>query len=718
MRLIFLIISISLFFVVGCTQVERIRPSLTSQDRAVIADSLLFAGDTSAAVDMYFSAALLLEPASVSRFNLAQKAAEVTQKVSPGIARILLERPTDIVPFQALQVGGVAVAPDLMSGLLADRYILPDYLSLLVAESLITTDPSYAIQFLELIDVDFTGSTYEDFLLTSYRACLGAGNLLKQEETWSITLDVGSSELKSKIYHYRGMARGVYGFRDFLESFELWPAGDIHAAAYALLRDTLLADSSLAGKVADSFYSGGLWNEVYDLALNSENPSAHIVYLGARTRDRLGIFNQAVEMLEDYLAVWPNGADAPNACIYLGRDLAALGRVEEAMLCLNQYESNWPDHYRISNLPWYRGSILAENGLWEESIPYFTETVTRYPSNSTVDDAQFYICLALINVGRTEEAIEALGNFNARWTQSVYRPSSRYWYGVLKLESGDASGRGVLERLIIDKPESLPAVFAREYLNLPPWKPYFIQEPLDSWMIRNGRSPAQPPQFALDGVTLLKAGCRKWALDLFRLAEEEVGGPYKLAPFYLENDVWERGPSAAWQIWSLDNRNRPQELWQLRYPAAWNSDVVPTAARFNMDPKLLWAIMKQESAYQPSCYSTAGARGLIQMIPSTSEYVAIDNGWSESYTPDILYDPATSIMYGTACISSYGEDCNWDIPGTLAGYNGGPHNALRWGWASSSKEEFFSRITFNETKKYVEIVSHNYVIYKEIWSEY
>jgi soluble lytic murein transglycosylase len=137
-----------------------------------------------------------------------------------------------------------------------------------------------------------------------------------------------------------------------------------------------------------------------------------------------------------------------------------------------------------------------------------------------------------------------------------------------------------------------------------------------------------------------------------------------------------------------------------------------------MDPLLLWAIMKQESAFQPSCYSTAGARGLIQMIPSTSEYVAEANGWSDTYSPDILYDPATSIMYGTACISGYREDCGGDITETLASYNGGPHNAVRWGMGEVSSREFFSRISFNETKKYVEIVSNNYVIYKLIWPEY
>ena len=708
--------------ILSCRPVSDLPQHVTDGERSsqlvLIADSLLQTQDREAAAELYASAALLLPEGSLERSQLVEKAADACSFVCPAIGLLLLETTTPAAPFRALRIGGHTVAPALMTGVQDGSYRMPDYLALMAAESLLSTNPALAMEFLQQISSDLPGSAGLDDLLATYRAALGTGDLDLQEGCWDTAFDMDNDKLKSKFYHYRGKARGVYGFRDFVESFNLWPAGDIHAAAYSILRDALLADSSMAAQVADPFYSGGLWNEVYDLAVNSVNPPAHIVYLGGRTRDRLGLNDQAVDLLSLYLNSWPNGQDAPNACIYLARDLAALGRVDEAMEQLDYYADTWPTHSRISNLPWYRGSLLAENGYWDRSIPYFAETVRRYPSNTTVDDAQFYGCLALMKTGRTTEAIEALGNFNSRWTQSVYRSSSRYWYGVLKLESGDESGRGVLERLINDKPESLPAAFAREYLNLPEWRPSFTQEPLGAWMTRNARPPAEPTQNAIDGVMLLEAGCRKWALDLFRLAEEEVGNAYRLAPFYLDNNVWERGPSAAWQIWSLEGNARPLELWRLRYPAAWSTTVVETADRFNMDPKLLWSIMKQESAFQPSCFSTAGARGLIQMIPSTSEYVALENGWQDLYSPDILYDPATSILYGTACISSYGENCDWDIPGTLAGYNGGPHNAIRWGWGSSSKEEFFSRITYNETKKYVEIVSHNYDIYREIWPEY
>jgi soluble lytic murein transglycosylase-like protein/tetratricopeptide (TPR) repeat protein len=706
----------------ACGTVSDSPPPEDNSARASVAaesaDSLLLLGENQAASELYLSAALFLAPGSPERAALADKAALAAENRSPVVARLLLECGGGTVPFRALRIGGSDIAPDIMSGLQAGRFLLPDYVALIAAESLLSSDPGYALEFLNLIRSDLPGSAGKDRLLTTYRAALGSGDGNLQEQCWNSALLAGDDQLMSRFYHHRALARGRDGIPDFMESFRLWPAGDMHAAAYELLRDTLLADSSLAAMAADPFYEGGLWNEVFDMAVNSRQPAAHIVYLGGRTRDRLGRNEEAVDLLSGYLNRWPSGEDAASACIYLGRDLGALGRVEEGIEQLDRYGNTWPSDYRISNLPWYKGILLAENGLWEQAIPYFAQTVSRYPSNTTADDAQFFGCLALMKTGRTGEAIEAFGNFNSRWTESVYRPSSRYWYGVLKIETGDDSGREVLERLIAELPESMPAVFAREYLGLVPWRPRFVDEPLGAWMARNGKPEAEPSENARNGVLLLEAGCRKWALDLFLIAEAEAGDIYKLAPFYLANDVWERGSSAAWRIWSLEGENRPLDLWRLRYPAAWNDEVRETALAFNTDPRLMWSIMKQESAFQPYCFSSAGARGLIQMIPSTSEYVAIENGWENQYSPDILYDPATSILYGTACVSSYGEGCNWDIPGTLAGYNGGPHNALRWGFGTASEEEFFSRITFNETRKYVEMVSYNYSIYREIWPEF
>lgn len=682
------------------------------------ADSLCALGFYDLATDSYVQAALALESGNPERMELARTAAAVCPGANHDAAVLLLENPDSLMVFQAIRLGGAFAALALRETILSGSTPCSEYAALAAAEALVEAGmlPD-AAAFLSHPGENLPGAAGNDHLILSYRVALGTGDTAAQEALWRRAEALDGDEVSSEILHYRGMHRhaaGLSGWQDDLvESVVLWPAGDIHGAAYEVLKETLLSDPAVASRVAEHYYGGGMWNQLNDIALQSQNPPAHLYYLAARTRDRLGRYDEAISMLTDYIRRWPQGADAPDAVINLARSRAALGQVDEALGLFDMYERSWPSHTRISNLPWYRGSLLFENGLFERSVPYFRQTLAQYPGNTTADDAHFYLCLALLKTG-DPTAKDELERFIARWTESVYSPPARFYYGRLLHRAGDPGGRVVLETLISDKPESLPAFFARDYLGLPPWQPGFTSEPLDIWMTRNDRAPALPPRSAVTGAFLLAAGRRDWAIDLFRAAETEVGGAFRLGPFYAEHGVWERGPWAAYTMWSLEGANRPLELWRLRYPRAWGELVESACERYGLDPLLIFSIMKQESGFSPGVYSTAGARGLLQMIPSTSEYVADQRGW-EHFSPDALYDPSVSIEYGTACISGYSEEMGGGVFETLAAYNGGPHNAVRWGAGSAPDEEFFSRISFNETKKYVEMVFHNYEIYRAIW---
>jgi len=724
----FLLLSTALLAVlIGCrpaSDLENEYDGLSGREKSLLieaeADSLLTAGFTDDAHLSYVYAALIRTPYDHDRHRLALAAASASGMHSPVCAKLLLEDPDSLSAFMALDIGGSDVVVDLIYGLARCDYPLPEYVALATAETLLAhTNPALALEVLRYVPDNLPKSAANDRMLAMYRALTATGDLEAAAELFEQVGSSDNQELLAAFYHFRGFYRkGSPGWMDDLfESFRLWPAGDMHAEAYRILRPYLRMDSTLAAEVTNPFYTGGLWNELHDLALNSTSPPAHLFYLAARTRDRLGQYDEAINMLRHYLATWPDGDDAANATIYLGRNLANIGQVEEGLYWLREFETGYPGNTRMGNLPWYIGSLLAENARWEEALPWLRESFTQNSGNVTADDAHFYYCIGLMKLGRTHDAAEEFGNFNSRWTSSVYRPASRYWRGRLLIELGDLEeGRGVLERLIADKPESLPAEFAREYLGLPSWQPVATDEPLADWMTRYEKPPAEPPDAARRGLLLLRGGYRKWAVDEFLLAESEVGGAFFLGPFYLENGVWERSPSAAWRMWSLSPpEERPRDLWMLRFPAAWPELIMEAGEKYDLEPELAWAIMKQESAFQPACYSTAGARGLIQMIPSTSEYVALEHGW-ENYSPDILYRPEVSVEYGLCYISEVNEGFD-HVYSTLAGYNGGPHNAMRWGAGSVSPEEFFSRITYNETKKYTEIVHHNYQVYKYLYPD-
>jgi len=708
----------------GCRTVQP-DETLSSTERSLLAeargDSLLACGLGNEAREEYVRAALLRPLQDGIRCELARKAADASREMNLVTAQLLLETPDSLAPYRALEIGGYRIVPALRSYLSRNGCVLPEYLHLVLADTLLAAgDTRGALEALEPVPSVLSGKAADRRTILLYRSLLGEGMADAADSVFRNAEGSGNDEMLSLLCHYRAswmMQHGLAGYRDqFLRSFGLWPAAPVHAAAYDILREEILETAWLGASLADDFYSGGLWNELYDVAVNSENPDPHLWYLAARTRDRLGFYDTAVDMLREYLARWPEGEDCPDALINLGRNLGRIGRPEEGLGTLLEYGERFPEHARIGNLPWYIGNMLAENRLWERAVPWFRMTLEKYPGNVTADDSHFYLCFSLMKSGDISAAVSELEAFISRWTASVYLSSARYWMGRLLYSEGNPDGRRILEDLTVSAPFSLPARFAREFLGIPPWEPVFTEEPLEDWMMRHGLSPVEPPEETLRGLFLQEAGLRSYADAEFRAGEEKVGGPQYLAPFYLDNSVWERRPISGYNMWDLsdDENDRPRELWMLRYQMAWPEFVVPAGETCGLDPLFAWAVIRNESMFQPWTYSVAGARGLIQMIPSTSEYVALENGWDD-YSPDRLYDPEMSIHYGITYISGISRGFGGDPVFTAAAYNGGPHNALHWGAGDMGTEEFFSLITFNETRAYTQNVNHAYVIYMSLY---
>jgi len=141
----------------------------------------------------------------------------------------------------------------------------------------------------------------------------------------------------------------------------------------------------------------------------------------------------------------------------------------------------------------------------------------------------------------------------------------------------------------------------------------------------------------------------------------------------------------------------------LLYPAGYRKLICDAANAHKVDPLWLQAIIWQESKYDPTARSGAGARGLMQFIPETANAVASSIGMP-GMTIDKLFEPAISIELGAAYWSSLTEKLK-SPEMALAAYNGGPDNAARWLSKSGDPELFVADIGFVETKKYVMIVS-------------
>src|SRR5690606_19100072 len=92
--------------------------------------------------------------------------------------------------------------------------------------------------------------------------------------------------------------------------------------------------------------------------------------------------------------------------------------------------------------------------------------------------------------------------------------------------------------------------------------------------------------------------------------------------------------------------------WVLRlaYPIRYGDVLEQVAAETGLDPYLLLAVIKVESGFNPRAKSTKGARGLMQVMPDTGEWVARQLGMGR-YHPDMLYEPQVNLVIGSWYLS-------------------------------------------------------------------
>ncbi len=155
----------------------------------------------------------------------------------------------------------------------------------------------------------------------------------------------------------------------------------------------------------------------------------------------------------------------------------------------------------------------------------------------------------------------------------------------------------------------------------------------------------------------------------------------------------------------------PREFLNMIYPVRYAFSIMEQKA----DPFLALALIWQESLFDPRATSTADARGLMQIIPSTGQLIARDLG-IDQYS---LYDPETSIRFGSYYYGLVTRDFN-SVPLALAAYNAGPVKVKKWLTQDPNAEldEFIELMPYSETQNYVKLIMARQIIYSSLYGDY
>jgi soluble lytic murein transglycosylase-like protein len=137
---------------------------------------------------------------------------------------------------------------------------------------------------------------------------------------------------------------------------------------------------------------------------------------------------------------------------------------------------------------------------------------------------------------------------------------------------------------------------------------------------------------------------------------------------------------------------------------------------FTVDRALVYALVRQESGFNPNAKSRDGARGLMQLMPNTASFIARDRGYRNSKRRQ-LYDPALNLELGQRYISHLLADrvVGGDLFRLATAYNGGPGNLNKWQRKMDYRGDplmFIESLPSRETRLFIERVLANLWIYR------
>lgn len=157
-------------------------------------------------------------------------------------------------------------------------------------------------------------------------------------------------------------------------------------------------------------------------------------------------------------------------------------------------------------------------------------------------------------------------------------------------------------------------------------------------------------------------------------------------------------------------------VWKAAYPRAYPQLVESVATEYELDPRLLWAFMLQESAFYPRAVSVSNAQGLMQFMPVTWNWIA-ELLEEEPANP---FDVAHNIRYGAYHLRFLFnlEPLNKDIELIIPSWNGGQgyiQRLFEGDVVKQNKDDFYRMIDRVESREYLQSVFQHYRIYQALY---
>ncbi len=376
--------------------------------------------------------------------------------------------------------------------------------------------------------------------------------------------------------------------------------------------------------------------------------------------------------------------------------------------------AEYPESPEAIELVWREAANADVNDRLDVALARYGVVAEHGGSSARAGEARMRAGHIHVRRGNDRPAAEVFEAYLAEFPEGRRWQEAAYWAGRLRLELGDsARGREHLTRAMTEQPIEYYAHLSAELLDVP----YVIDLPEGEGAIE--------PLWLKDGLARLdqlreaglEAGVASEIERLRARARDSRGATLRLAEALIDRGRTIDGINLGWAL--LEQAGGwDRQILRVTYPFPYRELVRREAAEWGVDPLLMAAIIRQESAFKADIVSRAGAIGLMQVMPPTGAQLARAHG-PRPFTDESLSRPEVNLHLGAAYFRDMSRRYDGDLGLVLSAYNAGPTRATRWRNypEASDPHRFTERIPIEETRGYVKSVRRNWGLYRALYGE-
>ena len=416
--------------------------------------------------------------------------------------------------------------------------------------------------------------------------------------------------------------------------------------------------------------------------------------------------------------------------LYLLGTSQAVVAPPSAVKTFDALAKEFPENPLADDALFVSADLLAQDGDSRGALARLDRISERYPEGDQVGEALFKAFWLRHRAGDEPGALAALAALEmarASAEESYDVERARYWRARV-LDQGKRTDEAVIlwEALSVDHPGTYYGLMARERLA--------ERDPVRASRVAAQLAALPPPATPADfdagtlledmhflaGVELLRLGFNDAASSEL-LAARRTGQPPEAQRLLVEALARTGDVRAAHGVARLALRRDlsgpvapgSRDLWAIAYPDAFRDLVVRYTRGSPVEPELLQALMREESALDPRALSWAGAVGLTQlMLPTAREMARALRIRAPS--AEQLQNPSTNIQLGAAYLARLLQRFDGNVALALASYNAGEGAVNRWRSArpESELDRWVEEIPLSETRGYVKRVLRSWNTYR------